>query len=684
MTFEQQLIQKNFYKNFATENELQQHHILRLANLLLEPEEELEESSIRFAQGEVYFENKDFETAIFKWSKVNNELKDWATKNIADAYFEQGIYSVAEENYKSIKPESPTLKSEIFLQLFSLFGEQNKNQLADQVIKEAVKFNPDYPNVTNFAREFYEEQEDFKSAIELAVNESIRTEELSWYRTLTSYIHKGWTVEWAPTYFVETLISLARVDYSYFEEMVEALWYCYEQEEVYISWLDTFNQALFQINVDTGMEWRILPSLYENTYRTLIEGSYFVEDIKEMLPNFLANWLRITDGNGAIFAATSTLAWNEQFPSSIESTLVKDAQELYQHIQSSSNNVEELKTLYVSLLDWAMKQNVVLNDSYMNTNKNVDQYLVDSKNIINLLIETRVEKENELLSLKEWNEVLDENLNNQLHTLKDREMDHIQKITNAYSDMKVEVMYELKLGIPGILRECQNLVKEGCDFSTILEEINHEMNVRIHRYLEETILPKLNASLLQWIDNSGIILNGTQELITEINHSINEYMREDRLVLEGDMKLLDDWRRDVDRMTSLVQLEEIDILLHSTPSQFILKSTSGLFGLFSKASQVSQYQKHIDGINYDEVTSTIISKFFLQYEMFEKSLQRDILLFLRSPYHNLHELVDETRDAIYQFSTTLGEMKAKPELFFDPINFYSVRVMQQELIRNKN
>jgi tetratricopeptide (TPR) repeat protein len=684
MTFEQQLIQKNFYKNFGAQNELQQQPILRLANLLLHPEEELDESSIRFAQGEVYFENNDYETAIFKWSKVNNELKDWATKNIADSYFEQNIYSVAEETYKSIKPESPTLKSEIYLQLFSLFGEQNKNQFADQVIKEAVKFNPDYPNVTNFAREFYEEQEDFKSAIELAVNESIRTEELSWYRTLTGYIRNGWTIEWAPTFFVETLISLARVDYTHFEEMVEALWNSYEQEEVYISWLDTFNQTLFQINVETGMEWGILPSLYENTYRTLIEGRYLFEDIKEMLPNFLANWLRITDGKGAIFAATSTLAWNEQFPSSLESTLVKDAQELYQHIQNSPINIEELKFLYVSLLDWAMRQNVELNDSFMNTNKNVDQYLVDSKDIINSLIETRIEKENELLSLKEWNEVLDQNLNSQLHTLKDREMDHIQKISNAYSDMKVEIMYELKLGIPGILRECSTMVKEDSDFSTILEDINHEMNVRIHRYLEETILPKLNASLLQWIDNSGIILNSTQEFIAEICHSINEYMREERLVLEGDMKLLEDWRRDVDRMTSLVQLEEIDILIQSSPSQFILKSTGGLFGLFSKASQVAQYQKHIDGINYDEVSSTIISKFFLQYEMFEKSLQRDILLFLRSPYQYLHELVDETRNAIYQYSTTLGEMKAKPELFFDPINFYSVRVIQQELIRNKN
>jgi len=228
------------------------------------------------------------------------------------------------------------------------------------------------------------------------------------------------------------------------------------------------------------------------------------------------------------------------------------------------------------------------------------------------------------------------------------------------------------------------MVKEDSDFSSILEDINQEMNVKIRRYLQETILPKLNGSLLQWIENAGVVLAGTQEFVTEINDSINEYMREERLVLEGDMKLLEDWRRDVDRMTSLVQLEDIDVLLQSSPSQFILKSTSGLFGLFSKASQVSQYQKHIDGINYDEVTSTIISKFFLQYEMFEKSLQRDILLFLRSPYHYLHELVDETRDAIYQYTTILGEMKSNPELFFDPINFYSVRVMQQELIRNKN
>ncbi len=75
-------------------------------------------SAIRYAQGEVYFHHKDYETAIFKWEKVDGELELWSKKNIADAYYELGLLANAKNVYRSIQTDSLTLKTEVSLQLF--------------------------------------------------------------------------------------------------------------------------------------------------------------------------------------------------------------------------------------------------------------------------------------------------------------------------------------------------------------------------------------------------------------------------------------------------------------------------------------------------------------------------------------------------------------------------------------
>lgn len=82
---------------------------------------------------------------------------------------------------------------EVSLQLLSLYIEQDRLGLAFKTISEAVAFQPDYPNITAIARSFYEKQEDWNNAIELAVQEGIRTQSLHWFDTLITYINKGFT-----------------------------------------------------------------------------------------------------------------------------------------------------------------------------------------------------------------------------------------------------------------------------------------------------------------------------------------------------------------------------------------------------------------------------------------------------------------------------------------------------------
>lgn len=905
MTVKQQFINKEFYKTFLNESEKQP--ISQLANLFRTPDEEIDLSSVRFAQGEVYFENKDFETAVFKWEKVENEFKDWAKKNIADAYYEVGAFDTAEKLYKEVKTESRTLTSEIFLQLFSLYIDISNYEEADRIIKQAVKYNPDYPNVTKIARKFYEKNHDWNSAVSLASNESIRTEDLKWFIVLREYIVNGVTKEMSPSYFMEALLSLAKVDLEHFELMVEALWNSYREKPEYVNWLQTFNQMLFQINVETGLKWKRLPLIYSDTYKELIESDYFVAQLEEMMPSFLTNWLRITDFDGAVLATTATLAWDRLFPGRLDYQIVVDAEMAFEQLQQTPDCFEYGKVLFESILQWALLNEIEVGDRFvwwtnqltnfenttmlvagtigngkssfvnsllgekmmgssttipvlfeqsadsnitvfskegetiladyadfydlttvenallkgdelvhyelpnsflqkhqisiidtpgidgtdvntkallqsvkladrlvyvlnatapytenersllliiqkqlptlpihfilnkmdsiyssdevervhaeieekikldfptakvlpyssiysnqdqfielekfieknvlstMANSKQTEKLLLAVRKLINFLLEKRVEKENALHANIQWNEVLDEKLNGLLHSLKDKEMEHAQTISSTYRELKDEIKYDLKLSIPAMLKECKELIKEDSDFNTILETLNEEMNNRIQEYVRETTLPKLNSALQNWIRESGSILEGTQSYLGDMSDTLNSYIGSEQLNLECDFKVLDDWRRDADRMTSMIQLDDMNILLNSSPSQFLLKSSGLILGLLpqNKSKLVAQYQKYVDNVNYDEISSAISTKFFLQFEMFEKTLPRDLSMFLQAPYEHIYELVDQTRESISNYVLTLEEMKVNPSVYFDPITFFTVRLRQLEFL----
>ena len=161
MATEQQLIEKMFYETFlAGDKERDPVAVLGDAYFEEQKKDVSDLSAIRFAQGEVYFHYRDYETAVFKWGNIQNELEPWARKNIGDAYFELGWLPTPEDVYKSIQTDNLTLNTEVFLQLFSLYLEQGKTDLASLVIKETLILNPDYPNVTKLARVFFEEQRD--------------------------------------------------------------------------------------------------------------------------------------------------------------------------------------------------------------------------------------------------------------------------------------------------------------------------------------------------------------------------------------------------------------------------------------------------------------------------------------------------------------------------------------------
>lgn len=910
MRLEKQLIKKIYYETFLIENET--HPPLQILGevYLNEQKNEISDGSyIRFAQGEFYYHHQDFESAIFKWEKVSNELAPWAQKNIADAYFELNQLSVAENVYTSITTDNKILMTEIILQLLSLYIEQNNINSAFAVIKEAVSLNPDYPNVTTIARSFYEEQQDFDSAVELAVNELIRTESLPWFEVLKEYIDNGFTKNISPDYFYQVLVTLNNVDQVQFTQIVSSLWHSYKNEQNYLLWLQTINEFFLQIEIHSSDIWDKISSLYEETYFELIQGQYMLNQLHDIIPNLLTNWLKVVNPSHSVFPSSAVLAWNEIFPSKIDSEHLKHAENLLTYSINHVNGLEYSLHLFESITQWAQKHDLemsnrfrwlveelvdlrtnrilvtgtsgngkasfinsilgenilenstsnvvvfkneahteinaitdstitttedfsdyqtmmslqrqtygdracvefklpckflnknkltfvvtpsfnrnndnrdetfeylnsvdellfvlnadspftdkerdillsiqehtpnlqihfllnkidniyseaeikrVLHDTQMRINayfpnasifpysslytnrqqlndltefihfnfnhKNIDtertkKLLFFIRKTIKYLLDKRVEMENSIVDSIKWNEDMLVKLNGFINNLTALEKEKIQLITESYRTMKYEIANDLTENIPKILQSCSDLISEESDFGQIDIELNTAMNERVQKYLEQTVLPNLARSMQNWIAISNNEFLQSQSYLEEISEGLNSLCGENRIQLECDFKVLDDWHRDTDRMTTRIQMEEVNILRRFTPAQFLLKSAGKLFGVLPKnnAMLYNKYKQYLENEDYTDVTASIINKFFLQFELFENAQERDINMFFRNPYNALEQAVENIHIEIQEKQDTLLIMKSNPEVYHDSITLFELRLRQCEVILN--
>lgn len=674
---EKQLVTKTFYETLLIDK-------INPVQFLGEQLQTMDQDAaiIRFAQGEVYFHYKDYETAIFKWEMVGNDLKPWAKRNIADAYFELGLWQKAEEMYKAVITDNRTLNVEVGLQLFSLYHKQNMLDSAFAMIKICVSLNPDYPNVTLIARTFYEEQQDEKSALDLALNEAIRTLSHEWFSVLNHYIRDGYAKTISPEYFSDVLSLIYQIDQSQFEAIVSSLWQNYETQHELLPWLKMFNPLFAQIKIEQMDSWDVLVKLYEKTYHDLTKSCY-MKELSEIMPSYLANWLKVADLHQEIFSSSAVLAWSEIFPKRFNQDVVDEAKVRICQSNQTLDYYSMRQMLLDEILDWAAQHDLNVESQNLEEERTNNLLLFIRKIIMNLL-EKQVEAEKGLAKSIHWDEEMVEKLGGAIHQIHDLESEKTHSIINSFQELKETTKNDLKMNIPKLLQGCAELIKENSDFRQIHLVINEEMNNRLKNYLQETVLPTFYHSLTEWIAFSHEEFQQGNRFLEEMKESFNTMYGYERINYSCDFKVLDDWQRDADRMTSRVQIEKVNILLRRTPAQVLLKGAGKLFGSLSqnKSLLYNKYKGYIETENYQEVSDIITKKFIGQFELFEGGLERDISLFFRNSINVLSQTVEETNREIHENKEILIKMKENPELYQDPLNLFEVRLRQHELINN--
>lgn len=899
---ENQLIRKSYYEAYMEENE--KIHPVRVlgAIYMAEQQKELPDLSyIRFAQGEVYFHNKDYETAIFKWENISNELEPWAKKNVADAYFELDCLSTAEGIYKSVKSDNDILNTEVSLRLFWLYSEENKYDAAVKMIKKAVSLKPDYSNVTELARAFFEDHQDWGNAIELAVNEALRTESPLWYDILKAYAEEGRTNTVEPGYFTQVLTELYRLDPTRFEQLAVSLWIGYKGTDFYFSWLKEMHRILAGTEASRSGDWHDLSALFKDTYLELISGKIKLKSLEGIIPLLLTSWIKVTDSAQELAAAAAVLSWNEMFPSSLSAIAMQEAEFLIGRAQSYTHADEKALQLFDSLTGWAkdhnlqvanrlewiirevanltthhlliagtqgsgksslinsilgnglseeassavrvfkdnqeasviqitdveireitepaelkaaadrnpsgslfefglaapfLKENKLtvmdtpeLDGTYFTRNElfrytgfadsllyvvdankpitgremdllsqvhkqspelrihilltNLDsisgeiaaaqliddtsekvnevfpgaevfafsaryessQQLEDLSQFISLytqdrvieterirkllffirksihyLLDKRTEIESGLTESIKWDEDITSKLNGAVHQLEDLQHEKVRSIKKSYSAMKEIIRDELKSQIPELLKGSAETISEDSDFGKIDQELNDDMNTRIKSHIQTAVLPRVYTEMNNWIGFSRGEFNESQAYLDEMAEGFNTLFEEERLRLKCDFKVLEDWSRDADRMTSGYQMEPVNILLRFNPSHFLLKSAGKLLGAIpqNKSMLYNRYKQFVENEDFNEVAEKITNKFMQQFELFENSLERDLVLFFREPFHNLNETIQEVKEDMKTSQDSLALMKSNPEVYRDPLKLFEVRLHQYE------
>ncbi|WP_010676973.1 hypothetical protein [Bacillus timonensis] len=316
----------------------------------------------------------------------------------------------------------------------------------------------------------------------------------------------------------------------------------------------------------------------------------------------------------------------------------------------------------------------------------VGKILILLRKVISSLLKKRIDAENKLLEVIAHNEEFITRLTGFKNSLHDKETGQSKELIDSFEEVMEETNKQLSEKLPKILSGCSKYVTEESNLNQLHIELNEKMNEEIQSLFAQEIVPSLSEKLQEWIENTNQKLSATQEYLDDMTQSLAEGYPEKELNLQCDFQVIEDWRRDIGRMTYQVQIAKENIMLRHNPAQVLLKGAGKVLGLLPQKQQsymLNQYKRYVESNSYSDVIESIQTKFWQQFNFFKKSLQQDVGLFYKEPLHELSGAIDETENRVQQDKETLAKMKANPEVYYDPLKLFETRLVQYEQIWKK-
>ena len=84
-----------------------------------------------------------------------------------------------------------------------------------------------------------------------------------------------------------------------------------------------------------------------------MEGKYLIKELQPIIPRLLENWLKISTGEQALYAAAAVTAWNGIFPETLHTLVIQDAEILLRDSSKVKDSLAVCEKLFESIITWA-------------------------------------------------------------------------------------------------------------------------------------------------------------------------------------------------------------------------------------------------------------------------------------------------------------------------------------------
>ncbi|CAM3832065.1 tetratricopeptide repeat protein [Alkalicoccus chagannorensis] len=714
-------VQKTYYRDLVNQDDPGKAALQLGAKLAAaEPHDEEELSTVRYAQGEVYYRLFDLESAMFKWQQVTGELSPWAVKNIGDAYYELESYELAKETYHSVSTDHPDLQVETALQLVAVYAREKARDEVYEWLHKALAVDRSYPDLTELAKSVYEDYQDWQRAVDLAVEEGKRTGDSGWYDDLLDYIKHGRTDHMTPEYFEHPLIHLGSMNHELFKETIGALTSRYRGTGSYLYWVGTMNRVFAEVETSRGPEWETMAALHHDIYLDLTNGDYLEAEIEPVMPDLLRHWELLAASSSTVIAAAAQAAWNEVYPE-------KETLPAFQGKENGSHAslaVEEMLRLLESILSWSSAEDgdregtleqlrrdlrgIPDVDALLQQQKDVTfdrvSWLEDLRqneekaavtagqlsraveNLLSRLEEQQVTVQSQLESSISFYEHMLTRFESFAHVLSQEKEARKSSILETYQTMKQMQKEQFESNVPSLIKAADDVLDEEKSVKTLHDDLNAAMNLRLRSFVHEELFPVFRKSVQHWLRTTEKELQEADASMREESTSLNDDIGEEAVRLGLDLQLVNDWKRDLTRMINRTDLPEENIMSRLEPKQILSRTVGKLFGDMqqSRSFVLQQYRRYLEEDDFSDISETLSYKLFFEFDLFERAVEADVESAYTDVQADLDELTETYRTHLEHTKKELAEVQQHPEYFFDPLKIFDMRQKQCSRLIEEN